>query len=622
MEAGHLGNAVRYVDAPAAEPAEGHVPSLRSLAEDMRDGRVKVLLVLDADPLTTAPADLDFAGALKDVSATAHLGLCDNATAAACGWQLPMAHELESWGDCLGHDGTASLIQPLISPLYAGRSAVELVSSLLLRERTSGHGLVRQTWAERMDEVAWNEALRRGVIAGTAASAADVSPVRPAAPELAATCPAASGELTLVFRPDPSLFDGRWASNMWLQELPRPLTKVCWGNVALIAPATAKRLGLQVDVGARQHVEMPVVTLTANGRTIRATVFSLPGQPADTITLGLGGGPTFAREALIDIAQSGDGFSDNLFADAYALRTSDGLWSTPVTLDKTGDTASVACTQTHFMMDARGREIVKLLPASEARSGEAAGNNKTVPLSLYEPWDYSKVNKWGMVIDTSACVGCNACVVACQAENNVPSVGPEQVRRGRDMHWLRVQDYFAGDEANPDGPVFQPTPCMHCEQAPCEVVCPVNATVHDFEGLNLQVYNRCIGTRYCSNNCPYKVRRFNFLSYNYPSQSRALQFNPDVSVRYRGVMEKCTFCLQKIAAARVEQSKTDAPLPGGAVVTACQSSCPTAAIHFGNLNDPAADVARPDAAGQLRAAPRARHAPADELPASLHQPRR
>ena len=594
---GTSGQAVRYLAPPAAEPAEGFLPSLASLTRGMKAGRVKLLLILDGDPAVTAPADFGFADAMKNVPASACLGLFSGPTAEACSWQLPMCHELESWGDCLAHDGTASLIQPLIAPLYSGRTAVELVSAALLREPLTDHELVRATWRDKLDETAWNESLRRGVIKDSAPAAVDVAPVA-ATVSPPATRPATDA-LTLLMRPDPALFDGRWGTNAWLLELPKPLTKVCWGCVALIAPATARRLGLEVSVGARQHVEMPVVTLKANGRSIRATVFPLPGQPADTVTLHLGGGARMPREALGDIPQRGDGFDDDVFANAYALRTSGGLWQTPVTLEKTGDTAMLACTQTHFMMDSRGRDLVKLLPANEASAGEAKGNNKKVPLTLYDPseWDYSKplVNKWAMVIDTNLCVGCNACVVACQAENNIPSVGPDQVRRGREMAWIHVVNYFAGDEDDPAGPVFQPTPCMHCEQAPCELVCPVNAAVHDWEGLNLQVYNRCVGTRYCSNNCPYKVRRFNFLQYQYPTQSRALQFNPDVSVRNRGVMEKCTYCLQRIAAARVEQSKTDAPLPDGTVVTACQGACPTRAIHFGNLNDKAADVTRVEA---------------------------
>ena len=594
---GNVGRAVRYLSPPPAEPADGFLASLATLAADMKAGRAKLLLVLDGDPLVTAPADLDLADALQNVPASAHLGLFNGPTAEACSWQLPACHELESWGDCLAHDGSASLIQPLIAPLYSGRTAVELVSALLLRDPASDHELVRQTWRNRLDETAWNDSLRRGVIASSAPAAVDVSAVADTAPP-PSTRPA-EGVLTLLMRPDPALFDGRWGTNAWLLELPKPLTKVCWGNVALVAPATARKLGLEVSVGARQHVEMPVVTLKANGRSIRATVFPLPGQPADVITLHLGGGARMPREALGDLPQRGDGFDDDVFADAYALRTSGGLWQTPVTLEKTGDTAMLACTQTHFMMDARGRDLVKLLPASEASAGPAKGDNKKVPLTLYDPseWDYSKplVNKWAMVIDTNLCVGCNACVIACQAENNIPSVGPDQVRRGREMAWIHVQNYFGGEEDDPAGPVFQPTPCMHCEQAPCELVCPVNAAVHDFEGLNLQVYNRCVGTRYCSNNCPYKVRRFNFLQYQYPTQSRALQFNPDVSVRNRGVMEKCTYCLQRIAKARVAQSITDAPLPDGTVVTACQGACPTRAIHFGNLNDKNADVTRVEA---------------------------
>jgi molybdopterin-containing oxidoreductase family iron-sulfur binding subunit len=402
--------------------------------------------------------------------------------------------------------------------------------------------------------------------------------------------------MEIVFRPDPSIRDGRHANNGWLQELPKPLTKLTWGNAALMSLKTAQDRGLiDVNKAPGNDIETSIVELNLNGRRVQAPAWIVPGQPDDVITVHLG----FGRSARLLRVGNGVGFS------GYKLRTTDTPWHADgLTITKTGETMSMACVQNHGMMDQHGRDLVHVRAIGETnQSTPSEGEHRQVSLSIYpeHPYDH---NKWGMVIDQNACIGCNACVVACVAENNIPVVGKEQVAKGREMQWLRIETYFGGEADAPDGPYFQPLPCMHCETAPCEVVCPVNATVHSAEGLNEQVYNRCVGTRYCSNNCPYKVRHFNFLHYTKEITENvggplALMMNPNVTVRYRGVMEKCTYCVQRINAARIDAKRewvdkkreVDA-IRDGEIVTACQQSCPTQAIFFGNLNDKAAEVSK------------------------------
>jgi molybdopterin-containing oxidoreductase family iron-sulfur binding subunit len=400
-----------------------------------------------------------------------------------------------------------------------------------------------------------------------------------------------SQPIELVFRPDPSLGDGQHANNGWLQELPKPLTKIAWDNVALISGVTAARLGLSDDPSHQpgNRIDSPIVEIAVDGRSIKAPAWILPGQPDDVITIYLGHGRTHAGRV-------GNGVGFN----AYELRRNTAPWfESDIKFATTSESMQLACTQNHSMMEQNyggiERDLVRVAPIekyeSVAKSERAPGEK--VSLSLYTEHDYSKDNKWGMVIDQNACIGCNACVVACQSENNIPVVGKEQVAKGREMQWLRIDAYFTGEAENPEGPYFQPVPCMHCENAPCEVVCPVEATVHDAEGTNNMVYNRCIGTRYCSNNCPYKVRHFNFLHYTKEvTGPLALMMNPNVTVRYRGVMEKCSFCIQRISAVRIDAKRDDKPIADGEVVTACQQSCPTMAITFGNLNDKNAGVTK------------------------------
>jgi Fe-S-cluster-containing dehydrogenase component len=369
---------------------------------------------------------------------------------------------------------------------------------------------------------------------------------------------APAAAVDVVFAPDPAVWDGRFANNGWLQELPKPLTKQVWGNAALIAPETAA--AMRIATG-------DVLEITVCDNTVAAPAWILPGHAPGAVTLPLGYGRPRAG-----------GVGSRVGFDAYPLRTTAAPWIAAARVTPLGRREALISTQHHHAV--AGRDIVRVVAP-----GEAAERPGPPQPSLYPDWTYEG-HAWGMAIDLDACIGCNACVIACQAENNVAVVGPDQVARGREMHWLRVDRYHAGDPAAP-ATYFQPVPCMHCETAPCEVVCPVNATVHSAEGLNDMVYNRCIGTRTCSNNCPYKVRRFNFVHYQTAEYAvPADVLNPQVTVRDRGVMEKCTYCVQRIGAARIRAGIEDRPIRDGEVVTACQQACPTQAIVFGDVNDP------------------------------------
>jgi molybdopterin-containing oxidoreductase family iron-sulfur binding subunit len=563
---------------PVEASAGGRAASLAELADDIRAGRVGVLLILGGNPVYDAPADLEFGRLLREVPFTVRLGLYDDETSALSLWHVPEAHALEAWGDLRAFDGTATLVQPLLVPLYGGRSIHELVAAVAGAPGKSGYEIVRDAWkARRGDrgfEAFWRSALHEGFVPGSAAAAEPVSlRGEPSSPAPEPEDEAGDGgrpapSLELAFRPDPALEDGRFAPNAWLQELPRPFTKIAWDNAALVSPATARRLGLETG---------DVVRLTAEGRTVEGPVWLLPGQADGTVTVHLGHGRTRAGRV-----GTGVGFN------AYPLRTSERPWVVPgLRLSKAGRRRALATTQHHHRLE--GRDHVRFAPFGRERAEPVPGHGPAP--SMYPPVRYPGY-AWGMAIDLNACFGCNACVVACQAENNVPAVGREEVLRGREMHWLRIDHYFVGEPANP-GSVFQPMLCQHCEKAPCEVVCPVAATTHSAEGLNEMTYNRCVGTRYCSNNCPWKVRRFNFFDYaaRQPAGLRLLA-NPDVTIRERGVMEKCTYCVQRINRARVEAKKEGRALRDGEVVTACQAVCPSGAIVFGDLNRPESRVAR------------------------------
>ena len=591
-----LGAFGRTLDAIAPLEGDEAAGSLAELSEAIGAGDVDTLLILGGNPAYDAPGDIAFAAALARVPFSVHLSLHANETSRLARWQLPATHDYERWGDALGHDGSATLLQPAIAPLYDTRSANELLALLAADGERDGHALLARHWrasgaAQGGDFAAfWRESLGRGVVANSASRALALPDARVAAPPVASAA-LASGELAAVFVADPSLGAGRFANNGWLQELPRPFTKMTWDNAVHLAPATASALGLATG---------DVVRASASGRSVEAPVWVQAAHAEGAATLPLGYGRKRAGRV-----------GDRVGFDAYALRSeSDG--AVALRLEKTGARHEFAVTQ--HELDQHGRGLARTVGP-----GERIADDDLHHASLYPPVAYPK-HAWAMVVDLDACIGCNACTIACQAENNIPVVGAEEVARGREMHWIRV-DRYEDAEA---GSLFQPVPCMHCENAPCEVVCPVGATVHDSEGLNVQVYNRCIGTRFCSNNCPYKVRRFNFLQYaDRETEQLKSARNPDVTVRQRGVMEKCTYCLQRITRARIASEESGRPIADGDVVTACQAVCPTRAIHFGDLDDGNAEVLRAKASprhyamlGELNTRPRttylARVVPAKE----------
>ncbi|WP_245549316.1 4Fe-4S dicluster domain-containing protein [Noviherbaspirillum massiliense] len=574
----HLGNAgtTALQIAPVEALAVSHAESIAQLVADMRAGRVDSLFILDANPVYNAPADLDFADALSKVPFSVHLGLYRDETGRRTTWHLPQTHLYEQWSDARAHDGTATILQPVIAPLYAGRSAHELLALLGIDTERNGRALVRRTWQQQSSgdfNNFWEASLRSGLVENSAGVPLKLRPAQAIQP------PALRNEgLAPLFAADPSAGDGEFANNAWLQELPRPLSKLTWDNAALLSPATARKLG--VDTG-------DVVRLSLKDRpaiALHAPVWVLPGHADDAVTLPLGYGRTAAGRV-----------GNRVGFDAYRLRTLAAMQGRGVLqLEKTRTRHAFATTQNHARME--GRDLVRMATLEEYRRHPRFATElkrQRVPEeSLYPQVVPYEDYKWGMAIDLNTCIGCNACTIACQAENNIPVVGKEEVIRGREMHWIRVDRYYLGKAERPRT-VFQPVPCMHCEKAPCEEVCPVGATVHDSEGLNVQVYNRCVGTRFCSNNCPYKVRRFNFLQYSNTDVDslKALQ-NPEVTVRRRGVMEKCSYCLQRVARARMEAEKLGRRIQDGEVVTACQAVCPTEAITFGDLNDSDSKVNR------------------------------
>jgi len=647
---GAVGKSVKYTEMVEANPAV-HTDSLSALVADMNAGKVQNLFILGGNPVYDAPADLKFSEALQKVSLTAHVGLYNDETASWCNWHVPQTHYLEEWSDVRAYDGTTSIVQPLIAPLYEGKSFHEILAVLLGQANRKGYEIVREYWRGKHSgdfETWWRKVLNNGVMENTTAKPVSVT----AKSTFPAPTSAGSG-LEICFRPDFHVGDGRYANSGWLQELPRPLTKVTWDNAALVSPATAQEQGIAQE----QVIELDL----GDGR-ITLPVFVLPGQPDNSITVQLGYGRT-------KCGQVGGGVG----SDTYLLRTSKALWFTSgLQLKKTNDFYHLATTQHHHTIDFKtadtnvpddpndptaletehGRDVIKVIPIAEFakdpnfflvpapmadeapdetqktyRAKRAAGENaKTEALeekshegmdaandlpSFYGPiWpsDRTGIDKnnvptykgvgyggnptpqWAMTIDLTTCIGCNACTIGCQAENNIATVGKYQTSMGREMHWIRVDRYYDGDVANP-ATHHQPLPCMQCEKAPCEYVCPVEATSHSVEGINEQTYNRCVGTRYCSNNCPYKVRRFNFLQYSeLASPTISLMHNPNVTTRARGVMEKCTYCVQRINDARWHAEVDNRPMKDGDVVTACQQVCPTNAISFGNVVDQTSEV--------------------------------
>ncbi len=586
---GNAGSTVIYTRTIEAEPVD-ETASLRDLVADMTAGKVDLLLIISANPVYSAPADVGFADALDKVQLRVRLGLYEDETSALCHWQIPESHFLEAWSDARAYDGTASIVQPLIAPLYGGKSAHELLAAMTDRPERSAYDLIRQHWKVSPGADAdWRRWLHDGVVPNTAFEPASVNVRADLAAALASRLAAAPASgLEIGFRNDPCVLDGRFANNGWLQELPKPITKLVWDNAIFVSPATAARLKGSNSPAYRggEHgtIESDVFEIRAAGRSVRGPMFAVPGHPDDCATVHLGYGRRRGGSSAV-----GAGF------DANAVRSAVSPWFASADLVRTGDTYPLACTQYHHLTE--GRDIIRAVTRDEYvrdPKSMSEGPGKEEPpariLSLYPEHEYTGY-KWGMAIDVNACIGCNACVVGCQSENNIAIVGKDQVLRGREMHWIRIDSYYRGEPERPET-FFQPVPCMQCENAPCEPVCPVGATVHSHEGLNDMVYNRCVGTRYCSNNCPYKVRRFNYFLYqDWNTPTLKLARNPDVSVRSRGVMEKCTYCVQRINEAKIQSEKEGRKITDGEIRTACQQTCPSDAIVFGDLNDPGSRVA-------------------------------
>jgi len=584
---GNIGKTVFYTDRIEAGPMD-QIASLEELVKDLDAGAVDLLLVLGGNPAFNAPVDIGMRDRIQKAKLRVHLSQYNDETSNVCQWHLPETHYLETWGDARAFDGTVTIQQPLIEPLYDSRSVLQVLNMLTDQPLTGSQELVKAYWSSQHQgedfEVWWRRAVHDGVVPHSRLPSKSFS-LHGTAPGSLARPTRLAGALEVIFRPDPAIYDGRFANNGWLQELPKPITKLTWDNAAIMSPATAIRLGVMRDADYNYGAEgNPLVELTYQGRTLRAPVWIQPGHASDAVTLHLGYGRTMAGRV-----GTGMGFNP------YGLRTSEALWhDTGLEARKTSGSYLFATTQNQHALDHR-RHIYRQATLEEYRKNPDAphtGADTPLPeLTLYPAYKYDGY-AWGMAIDLTACIGCGACVVACQAENNVAVVGKDQVRRGRCMQWLRVDTYYSGDPNNP-GLYNQPVPCMQCEDAPCELVCPVQATTHTAEGLNDMVYNRCVGTRYCSNNCPYKVRRFNFYLFSdYETPSLKLLRNPDVSVRSRGVMEKCTYCVQRISAAKIDSERENRKIRDGDVQTACQATCPTEAIVFGDINDAESRVAK------------------------------
>ncbi len=576
---GNIGKTVEYHAAPDA--LFPNRSALVDLVTKMNSGEISTVIIAGGNPVYDAPADLHFADALKKVGSVIRLTDLDDETARVANWVLPMANFLESWGDTRAVDGTVAITQPLIEPLTNGRSAIEVVSLLLGGRETPGYEIVRSTLrgiaGKTNFEAHWERTLHDGALANSMTPSVEVKlnsdalknyPVEPVS--------ISEKNLEIVFY-DGNLFDGRLANVGWLQELPDPVTKLTWDNAALVSPATARHL----------HVKnSDVVKISVGGKSLEAPVWIMPGQADNSLALALG----YGRSAAGTVG-SGVGVD---VAPLRTLQTFD--FADGVTVASTGATYKLVSSQDHGSMEKRPIIREATLEEYHKEPRFAPEMVETPPLgSMWNDFKYDTGYQWGMAIDLNVCTGCNACTIACQSENNVPIVGKEQVGHGREMHWLRMDRYFIGDEGDEDNPQMaqQPMACQQCEMAPCEQVCPVAATNHDKEGLNVMVYNRCIGTRYCSNNCPYKVRRFNFFNYTKDTPEVVkMAMNPDVTVRSRGVMEKCTYCTQRIARAKLGAKLEDRQVRDGEIVTACQQACPTNAIVFGNINDPDSEVSK------------------------------
>ena len=594
---GNVGKTVVYTDPVNPMPTiQGD--DLKALVADMNAGKVDWLVILNSNPIYAAPADLDFETAFNKVGTVVHLGSHVDETGEQAHWHINNAHYLEMWSDARAYDGTVSIVQPMIDPMYGGHNAHEFVQSMLDQPDVSAYDAVRANWKQQLSkgdfEFNWRKVLHDGWIDGAAFPAKTLT--AKGAASLQVNAPPSGDSIEVAFRPDANVYDGRYANVGWMQEIPRPVTNLSWDNAALMSFATMEKNGL---------AENDAVEISVGGKKIIAGALAVPGQADGVVVVTLGLGRRFGRV--------GGGVGYN----AYLIQQSGTPWmQAGASLRKTGDIYDICVTKSHHIdqrsvahggdgsgthsiegNESLDRGIIRYATLTEFKANpefahEGEGHDTPEPdTSMFPAYRYDK-NAWGMSIDLNSCIGCNACVTACYAENNIPVVGRNQVKIGRLMQWIRIDTYFEGDLAAPRAH-FQPMTCHHCENAPCEQVCPVGATVHSPEGLNLMVYNRCVGTRYCSNNCPYKVRRFNFLLYSdYETESLKLMRNPDVSVRSRGVMEKCSYCNQRIQEAKITADKENRELHDGEIRTACQQSCPTDAIIFGNINDRESRVAK------------------------------
>jgi Fe-S-cluster-containing dehydrogenase component len=581
---GNIGKTVFYSD-PVPAFTGNHNDSLKELVADMRAGKVDLLVILGCNPVYDAPADFDFADALKNtnIPLRVHLGLHNDETAELCHWHVNEAHYLEAWGDTRAYDGTVSIVQPLIAPLYNGKSVLEVTAFLAGQSQANGYEVVQNYWKAKHTgadfDMWWRKSVEQGFLDGTASQTKQLS-AKSGSPAATSSPAPGNGEIEINFRHDPSIYDGQFANNGWLQECPKPMTKITWDNPLLMSPAMAGRLKIE---------SMDMAKLELNGKSIDLPVWIQAGHPDNSVTVFLG----YGRRRIGRVGNE-TGF------DVYPFRYSATPWIASGKVSKTSGHYILASTQGFQSMDTGDgeRPLLKTATLEEYKKeaefdAEKPENNET----LYPPYDYKdEPYAWGMAIDLNKCVGCNNCIVACQSENNIAVVGKEQVNRGRHMHWLRVDAYYQGDRENPKA-YFQPVPCMQCENAPCELVCPVGATTHSTEGLNDMIYNRCVGTRYCSNNCPYKVRRFNFFLFqDWETPQFKMARNPDVTVRSRGVMEKCTYCVQRISHHRIDAERATTGEEKKTIIdglqTACQQSCPANAIVFGNINDPNSTVSK------------------------------
>ena len=614
---GNTGKTVFYSDSLEVNPVDQRA-SLQDLVNDLDNGRVELLVILGGNPVYNTPVDLKLTfERLQQAKLRVHLSEYKDETSELCHWHVPAAHYLESWGDARSYDGTVTIMQPLIEPLYDGKTPHELLAIFTEQYDRRPYEIVRAFWQQQQTqqpaqpqgqqsagdfETWWRQSVHDGFIPNSAPPTKTVSLQTNFASKLQNPNPqpASSGNFELIYHPDPSIYDGRFANNGWLQELPRPLTKVTWDNVALISPNSAQALGANLTENAikgREHYVPTADLVDQQGRSLNVPLWIMPGQPDGVITIHLGYGRRLANSNS-GIARGPQ--EESVGFDAYSIRTSYEPWfSTGIQVRPGTASHLIATTQLHFNLEdpnfsTEKRDVVRSETLEEFLHGPGHEEKHEEHPTLYPDYHYDNQAenapnyKWGMAIDLNNCIGCNGCTIACQAENNIPVVGKTEVVRSREMHWIRLDTYFSGFDPNkPEGINFMPVPCMQCENAPCEPVCPVHATVHSAEGLNDMVYNRCVGTKYCQNNCPYKVRRFNFFLYqDWNTPTYQLMRNPDVSVRSRGVMEKCTYCVQRIQSAKIQAELEDRKVRDGEIVTACQAVCPTEAIVFGDLNDP------------------------------------